>query len=142
MEPMEIDPVSPRSASGMPYLPAIAVQSIASHLWTGQRAPLFDVMAMCGVCTQWRDICSRIPDHLEVSLTLDCLDGQPVPLSRRAAQFRRASLASQRAFLAGAAKLLHGPGLAGFTLRGPGASDGLVLQVHPWATPTCYTANP
>ena len=128
MESMDID--CPASSTA-PYFPPNVVETIARHLWKGDRAPLFDVMSMAGVCRDWRDICSVVPGNLglDVCLTLDCLEAAQ-PLSRRAALFRRASLGAQRAFLVGAAKLLRGPGLTGCILRGPGASDGLVLQVR------------
>lgn len=134
MESMDID--CPASSMA-PYFPPNVVETIARHLWKGDRAPLFDVMSMAGVCRDWRDVCSVVPRNLglDVCLTLDCLEAAQ-PLSKRAAHFRRASLGAQRAFLAGAAKLLRGPGLTGCILRGPGASDGLVLQVRASSTST------
>jgi hypothetical protein len=113
------------------YLPSDIVAAIAAQLWRGDRAPLFDVMALAGVCRAWREVVSFVPhsgDNTSVCLNLNCLESAQ-PLSKRAAQFRRASLASQRAFLSSAARLLHGPGLSRLSIRGSGGSDILVLQV-------------
>lgn len=115
----------------VPYLPPNVISVISRHLWRGDRAVLFDVMAMAGTCRAWRDVVSLVPrdsENLRVCLNLNCLETAQ-PLSKRAAQFRRASLASQRAFLTNAARLFHGPGLFGISVRGSGGSDSLVLQV-------------
>ena len=119
------------SPAPMPHLPPNVVELITTHLWGGNTpSQLFDVMSCAAVCRSWRDTCTVIGKDLDVRIICDRLEAAQ-PLSRRAAQFRRASLASQRAFLAGAAKLLHGPGLTGFTLRGSGVLESLVLQVRP-----------
>lgn len=127
----------------VPYLPPNVISVIAQHLWRGDRAVLFDVMALAGVCLAWREVVSLVPRNSEnarICLNLNCLETAQ-PLSKRAAQFRRASLASQRAFLSSAARLLHGPGLFGISVRGSGGSDSLVLQVSPLCGAVLATLN-